>query len=72
MTLTKTWDTLRTTLEEFDLPPYLVKSLRWMERHPRTVLAGAVLIMMAVALTQTPSEQPVAHEPYGDETPLFV
>ncbi|MBI4466239.1 MAG: hypothetical protein HY656_02270 [Acidobacteria bacterium] len=72
MTLEKTWDTIRNSLDLFDLPPYLVKVVRWVERHPRTVLAGAVVVLMAVALTQSPAEQPVESDPYADHTPLFI
>lgn len=72
MKLRKTWDTIQTKLEEFDLPPYLEKAARWVERHPRTVLAGAVVVLMAVALSQTPTEKPVEYDAYSDETPLFV
>lgn len=72
MTLQKTWDTIQTKLEEFDLPPYLEKAVRWVERHPRTVIAGALVVLMAVALTQSPGEQPVEHDAYADQTPLFI
>lgn len=73
--LLETWDTIQTKLEEFDLldlPPYVAKVVRWVERHPKTVLAGALVVLMAVALTQTPGEQPLESDAYADHTPLFI
>ena len=73
--LLKTLDAIQTRLEEFDvldLPPYVAKVVRWVERHPKTVVAGALVVLMAVALTQTPSEQPVESDAYSDHTPLFI
>lgn len=70
--LLKTWDTIQTKLEEFELPPYLEKAVHWVERHPKTVLAGALVVLMAVALTQTPSEPPVEADAYADQAPLFI
>jgi len=73
--LLKTLDAIQTRLEEFDvldLPPYVAKVVRWVERHPKTVAAGALVVLMAVALTQTPSEQPVESDAYSDHTPLFI
>ncbi len=67
-----TWDTIQAKLEEFDLPPYLENTLRWVERHPRTVMAGALVLLMAAALTQVPGEPPVEKDAYNDEVPLFV
>ena len=81
--LLKTLDAIQTRLEEFDvmdLPPYVAKAVRWVDRHPKTVaagapaalMAGALVVLMAVALTQTPSEQPVESDAYSDHTPLFI
>ena len=73
--LLKTLDAIQTRLEEFDvmdLPPYVAKVVRWVERHPKTVVAGALVVLMAVALTQPPSEQPVESDAYSDHTPLFI
>jgi len=70
--LLKSLDAIRNTLDAFDLPPYLEKVVRWVERHPKTVLAGAVVVLMAVALTQTPHEQPVESDAYSDTSPLFI
>ena len=66
-----TWDTVRDTLEYFDAPPYLQKAVRWVERHPRTVLVGALVVVMTVMLARTPAE-PVEHDSYSEETPLFI
>lgn len=73
--LLKTLDAIQTRLEEFDvldLPPYVARVVRWVERHPKTVVAGALVVLMAVALTQTPSEQPAESDAYSDHTPLFI
>ena len=73
--LLKTLDAIQTRLEEFDvmdLPPYVAKVVRWVELHPKTVVAGALVVLMAVALTQTPSERPVESDAYSDHTPLFI
>jgi len=73
--LLKTLDAIQTRLEEFDvldLPPYVARVVRWVERHPKTVVAGALVVLMAVALTQTPGEQPVGSDAYSDHTPLFI
>ena len=72
MKLLQTWDTIRTTVEEFRLPPYLEKTVLWLERHPRAVVAGALVVVMAALLTQIPAEHPVEQEAYNGETPLFV
>jgi hypothetical protein len=72
MKLLQTWDTMRTTLEEFFLPPSMEKALRWVERHPQAVVAGAMVLVMAVLLAQTPAEHTVEHDAYNGETPLFV
>lgn len=72
MKLLQTWDTMRTTLEEFILPPSIEKAVRWVERHPQAVVAGAMVIVMAVLLAQTPGEHTVEHDAYNDEIPLFV
>lgn len=66
-----TWDTVRDTLEYVDVPPYLQKAVRWVERHPRTFLVGALVVVMAVMLARTPAE-PVEQDSYSDETPLFI
>ena len=66
------WDTIRTTLDAFEAPPYLEKAVLWLERHPRAVLAGALVVAMAVVLAQTPAEQTVEYDAYNGETPLFV
>ncbi|MDA2913492.1 hypothetical protein MYX77_05970 [Acidobacteriia bacterium AH_259_A11_L15] len=67
-------ETLRSTLEYFELPPYLENALRWVERHPRTVLAGtgALVVLLTVALSQTPAESPAEQDAYNGEVPLFV
>ena len=73
--LLKTLDAIQTRLEEFDvldLPPYVARVVRLVERHPKTVVAGALVVLMAVALTQTPSERPVESDAYSDHTPLFI
>ena len=66
-----TWDSIRTNLNEYQLPPHLERLLRWVERHPQAVLAGALIVLMALALAQTPSESAEA-DTYNGETPLFV
>ncbi len=66
------WDTLRTPLKEFDLPPFVERAARWVERHPKTVLAGALILTLTVLLAQTPAEQSTEADPYSGETPLFV
>lgn len=66
------WDTIRTTLQEFGLPPYVERAARWVERHPKTVLAGALIVTLTVLLAQTPAEQSTEADPYSGETPLFV
>ena len=71
MKLLQSWDSIRTNLSEYRLPPHLERLLRWVERHPQAVLAGALIVLTAVALTQTPSESTEA-DPYSGETPLFV
>ncbi|HKZ52586.1 MAG TPA: hypothetical protein VJ085_04825 [Candidatus Acidoferrales bacterium] len=72
MKLLQTWDTIRTTVEEFSLPPYLEKTAQWLERHPRAVIAGTLVVVMAALLTQIPAENPVEPDAYNGETPLFV
>lgn len=72
MKLLRTWDTVETTLEEFSLPPSVEKVARWVERHPRAVLAGALVLVMAVLLAQVPDEKPDEVEAYDGQTPLFV
>lgn len=66
------WDTVRTTLEEFGLPPIVERAAHWVERHPKTVLAGALVLVMAVLLAQSPGEPAADPDPYNGETPLFV
>lgn len=70
--LERSWDSVRATLEKFDLPPYLEKAVRWAERHPRAIAAGALALAMAVLLAQAPGETPTEHDAYNGETPLFV
>jgi hypothetical protein len=72
MKLLRTWDTIRTTVEEFNLPPYLERTVQWLERHPRAVVAGALVVVMAALLTQIPSESALEQDAYNGETPLFV
>ena len=66
------WDTLRTPLHEFGLPPFVERAARWVEKHPKTVLAGALIVALTLLLAQTPAEQPADADPYSGETPLFV
>lgn len=66
------WDTLRTPLKEFGLPPFVERAARWVERHPKAVLAGALIVTLTVLLAQTPAEQSAEADPYSGETPLFV
>jgi len=72
MKLLRTWDTVESKLEEFSLPPALERLARWVVRHPQAVVAGALVVLMAVALAQSPAEAKAEAEPYGGETPLFV
>ena len=72
MKLRRTWDTVQTTLEEFALPPTLETVARWVQRHPRAVLAGAAMLLMAVLLAQMPAESSAEADAYSGETPLFV
>ncbi|MFQ5662370.1 MAG: hypothetical protein ACE5HL_00865 [Terriglobia bacterium] len=65
----KSWKPLAATLERFDLPRRLEKALRWVEGHPRAVVAGTLILVTAVMLAQTPTVEPDA---YNGETPLFV
>lgn len=65
-------DILDDTLDFFDLPPYLEKAVRWVQRHPRTVLTGALVLVMAVMLVRTPTEPPAEPDAYSDGTPLFI
>jgi hypothetical protein len=67
----QTWKTIRTTVEDTGLPSYLEKMVQWVERHPRAIAAGALVLVMAVALSQTP-ETPAEQDAYNGETPLFV
>jgi hypothetical protein len=66
------WDTIHTSLREFGLPPIVERAARWVERHPKTVLAGALVLAMAVLLTQSPGDAAGDPDPYNGETPLFV
>lgn len=66
------WDTIHTSLREFGLPPIVEHAARWVERHPKTVLAGALVLAMAVLLTQSPADAAADPDPYNGETPLFV
>ena len=72
MRLLRTWDTVENKLEEFALPPALEKIARWVESHPRAVLAGALVVLMAVVLAQSPADAKSEMDAYGGETPLFV
>ncbi len=72
MKLLESWDTEETTVPEFNLPPLLEKTLRWVERHPRAVVAGALVLVMAALLSQVPSETKPEPDAYNGETPLFV
>lgn len=65
------WDKIRSALKDIDLPPSLEKAARWVERHPRAALAGALVLVMAAMLAQTPAEA-IEHDAYNGETPLFV
>lgn len=71
MKLLKSWDTIRTSWQSFDLPPYLAAAARWVQRHPQAVVATVVIVALGVLLTQTP-EATGEPEPYNGETPLFV
>ena len=66
------WDTIHTSLREFGLPPVVEKAARWVEKHPKTVLTGALVLVVAVLLTQSPGESNADPDAYSDETPLFV
>jgi hypothetical protein len=46
--------------------------VRWVERHPKAVVATVVIVALGVLLAQTPGETPAEAEPYNGETPLFV
>ena len=72
MKLLRTWDTVETKLQEFALPPALEKVARWVESHPRAVLAAALVVLMAVVLTQSPADPKSEADSYSGETPLFV
>jgi len=72
MKLLRTWDTVETRLEEFALPPALEKIAHWVVRHPQAVVAGALVVLMAVVLAQSPADAKAEVDPYGGETPLFV
>ncbi|MFQ5694770.1 MAG: hypothetical protein ACE5HB_02160 [Terriglobia bacterium] len=65
------WARIRTSVEGFPLPASLEKATRWVERHPRTVISGALVVALALLLAQSPAE-PVEHDAYNGETPLFV
>jgi len=65
-------DAVETTHREFALSPALERIIRWVERHPRTVLAGALVAVMAVVLAQLPVQRSVEYDAYSGETPLFV
>jgi hypothetical protein len=66
------WDTIHTSLREFGLPPMVERAARWVEKHPKTVLAGALVLVVAVLLTQSPGETAADPDAYNGETPLFV
>ncbi|MFQ5777803.1 MAG: hypothetical protein ACE5IP_07325 [Terriglobia bacterium] len=68
----KSWKTLRGTLEGVGLPPAMETALRWVERHPRTVVTGALVVAMAVLLAQSPQKPLAELDAYNGETPLFV
>lgn len=70
--LLRTRDTLQSTLEEFSLPPILERAVRWIESHPRAVVATTAVLLMAVLLAQTPTQPGAEPDAYSDETPLFV
>jgi hypothetical protein len=59
-------------LQEFSLPPALEKAVRWIESHPRAVVATTAVLLMAVLLAQTPGNAAAEQDAYSDETPLFV
>jgi hypothetical protein len=72
MKLLRRSDAVETRLEEFALPPILEKVAHWVVRHPQAVVAGALVVLMAVVLAQSPSDTSAEADPYVGETPLFV
>lgn len=72
MALVLSLNRIRTALEQLRLHASLDNALRWVERHPQAVVAGALVLAMAALLLQTPSESAAELDSYNDETPLFV
>ena len=70
--LLRTRDTLRSALEEFSLPPALEKAVRWIESHPRAVVATTAVLLMAALLAQSPGRPAGEQDAYSDDAPLFV
>ena len=57
-----------------NLTPLIDRAIRWLERHPRTVLTGTLAVtVLAAAILNMPPEVPETNPPSEDgEAPLFV
>ena len=60
--------------ESQDRNPLIDRAIRWLERHPRTVLTGTLAItVLAAAILNMPSEiEEGASSSEDSESPLFV
>lgn len=60
--------------ESQDLSPLIDQAIRWLERHPRTVLTGTLVVtVLAAAILNMPPEVSETTPPSEDsEAPLFV
>ena len=60
--------------ESQDRSPLIDRAIRWLERHPRTVLTGtlAITVLAAAILNMPPEIQKDSPHSEDSEAPLFV
>ncbi len=60
--------------EAHDETPLIDRAIRWLERHPRTVLTGtlAITVLAAAILNMPPEAQEGSPASEDSEAPLFV
>ncbi len=60
--------------ESQDRSPLIDRAIRWLERHPRTVLTGtlAITVLAAAILNMPPEAQEGSLASEDSEAPLFV
>ena len=61
-------------IDSLELPELVERAVRWVERHPRTVVTGALVVTALGVLLAQSLPNPLKSETPSDETetPLFI